>query len=93
MELWAAEQLDENVKIRFRAGPEDVPKRSSDVSFEAKNSLGVAAVWESGEFEAEVVDIQTAERLIVLSAVLDDVVELRRKLDEVCAAVARGSLR
>lgn len=78
---------DSTVALRFREGRSDVPKRSADVGLESIAALGVAAIWESGEFEAEVVDIATMKRTLVISAIVEDTTDLRQRLDQVLEAV------
>lgn len=69
----------------FRLGRVDVPKRGADVGFLSDEKLGVVMVWESGEVEAEIVVVETSERPLVISTVIQTDAELRAILDRVLA--------
>ena len=76
--------------MTFRRGRTDIPKLSANIGFKASERLGVVAVCDTGEFEAEVVVIETEERILVLSKVLSESTELQALLDRVLDVVAVG---
>ena len=84
MDDWATlQRSDRNglVKIAYRRGRSDVPKQSADIGLESSVALRVVAVWDSGEIEAEVVDIKSMSRLYLFSGIVRDERELREVLD------------
>lgn len=94
MSRWAAEHAsaDKTASVKHRRGRQDVAKQSADVGFESRSALGTVAVWESGELEAEVLQIPSGKRLFVLSGVVHDSGELRQVLDRVYQLTRRGAL-
>jgi hypothetical protein len=93
MREWASTHetsLQGLVSVNFRDGRTDVPKRSADIGFQTSTSLGVVAVWESGELETEAIDIQTEVRFAVRSDVLADPAELLGALEIFVQAVIAG---
>ena len=93
MEEWALLRpvSDTGPSIVFRRGRIDVAKLSADVSFASTVRLGSVAVWETGELEAEILEIESEDRVFVLSAIVrrsEDIVQI---LDRVYEIVLHGA--
>lgn len=89
MARWATErQSDYRVQITHREGAADVPKRSAVVGFETDRALGSFAVWETGEVEAEVLIVETLDRPLVISTIVETTAELLEALDRVVEAMS-----
>lgn len=70
IEGWRLDR-DSVVALEFLAGRQNVDKRSASVAAESPTKLGSLTVWESGELEAEVIDLATQDRTFVLSHILE----------------------
>ncbi len=75
---WAGWSIsrDSVVAIELRVGPEDRDKRSSSLAAESETKLGALTIWDSGEFEAEVIEWATEERTHVDSTIVKNAEDL-----------------
>lgn len=81
---------DHQVRLSFREGPPGVPNRSVSVAFETPIALGVVSVWELGDIEAEVLEIESEDRVFVYSGMLEGAEQLRVVLQSTYDAVRSG---
>lgn len=86
--LWVTEQRNQRTRVTHRQGADDVFRRSAVVGFETDRALGSLAVWDTGEVEAEVVIVETLERTLVISMVVETTAELVEALDRVAEAMS-----
>ena len=70
---WAGWSLNREsvVAVELRVGSPKHAKRSSSLAAESCHTLGALTVWETGELEAEVMDLTTQTRTHVDSTVLE----------------------
>lgn len=60
------------VAIELRVGSHTYDKKSSSLAAESSTKLGSLTVWDTGEFEAEVLDFRTRSRTHVTSTIIKD---------------------
>ncbi|WP_263120205.1 hypothetical protein [Cellulomonas sp. RIT-PI-Y] len=81
----------EGVRASYREGPVDRPKRSAQIGFETAASLASVAVWESGELEAEVLVVESLERVLVISMVVSTPASMIQIIERVMEATRAAS--
>lgn len=64
------------LRIDLVRGPLDRAKRAAWLGAESDRALGSLTVWDSGELEVEVIDVETQVRTLVQSTVLIEAAEL-----------------
>ena len=62
---------DSQLSLELRIGSESVARRSASIAAESPAAVGSVIVWESGDLEVEVVDLQSMARTYVDSGVID----------------------
>lgn len=62
---------DSQLSLELRIGTESVAKRSASIAAESPVAVGSVIVWESGELEIEVLDLQSMTRTYMDSGVVD----------------------
>ncbi len=84
---WMA-STDSQIILRFEMGPDDRPKRSAWMSIETSACLGHVTVWESGEVDAEVVEVASGASIRAISRVVGSPSELAATIREVISAAS-----
>lgn len=62
---------ESQLSLELRIGPESVARRSASIAAESPVALGSVIVWETGDLEIEVVDLESTSRTYVDSGVID----------------------
>lgn len=94
---WAGWSLNREsvLSLELRVGSAAYDKRSASLAAESSICLGYVTVWDTGEFEAEVLIIETQRRVYVQSAVIETPPEFAQylaKFVRACESAAESQL-
>lgn len=67
---------DSPVAIDLRVGSPNVAKQACTLGAESSTKLGAFTIWDTGELESEVMDMDTQERTLVDSVTVNDAEDL-----------------